>query len=236
MKILNAVIAFQGEPYTSMQNTIKNTYGSLDIPEIEIAFYYGIPLKENTNIDYYFNVSEGFENMGRKNILAFEHFLNKDFDFLFRTNSSSYVNPKELLKWLKDKPMQNFYSGVEAKHTINFMHGNGIILSRDLVKKIVDNKNLWDHSHIEDVALGKMMTFFNIPFFNNFCSSYFNHNIDGSYDIWQTRDGKVNIFRNINELEKNHFENIFHFRCKHTDPNDRKRESALMKKLHKILY
>ena len=46
---------------------------------------------------------------------------------------------------------------------LKFVSGSGIILDKSSVKNIVLNKNIWDHSKIDDVALGKVCQTLNIP-------------------------------------------------------------------------
>jgi hypothetical protein len=83
---------------------------------------------------------------------------NIEFDYIFRTNSSSYIDKKLLYNYLIDKPKTNFYSGVIGDLNGNkFASGSGYVLSKDLVEVVLDNLDLWNHDYIDDVALGILL-------------------------------------------------------------------------------
>lgn len=122
--------------------------------------------------DLFINASDDSLGMGHKTIKAMEWLLsNSDFDFLFRTNTSSYFSEKRLSNYIKEnftKP-KKIYAGLI--HTTNdkdgkeitFASGSGFILSRDVVESIVNNKDLWDHEYWDDVSLAIVMNKLNIP-------------------------------------------------------------------------
>lgn len=90
-------------------------------------------------------------------ILAFRHVLKSyDFDYLFRTNTSSYVDSSKLLKFLEAQGRNNIYGGLVGRlcQNIEFASGAGILLSRDLVEKLCDPKIKYKHGYVDDVAMG----------------------------------------------------------------------------------
>ncbi len=122
--------------------------------------------------DLYVNASDDSLGMGHKTIKAMEWILsNSNFDFLFRTNTSSYFSEERLSNYIKEnftKP-EKVYAGLihttndkEGKE-ITFASGSGFILSRDVVESIVQNKNLWDHDYWDDVSLAIVMNKLNVP-------------------------------------------------------------------------
>jgi hypothetical protein len=70
------------------------------------------------------------------------------YDYLIRTNLSSFYNIPKLLEFLYDQPKTNFASGgIGLFYDIPFISGSGIIISYDLVEKILK-------SALEDNAVG----------------------------------------------------------------------------------
>jgi len=160
-KILISVLSLEQEPYISLEKTIRDTWASKTYPNVDIIYYYGGSDEIKLVGDkFYSNTSEGLYNIGYKTLNLFDYLLkNHDFDYIFRTNSSSYVNIEELLEFIEYKPLENFYSGVIGNYGgINFASGSGYFISRDLVELVVEQKDRWDHTLIDDVSLGKLMS------------------------------------------------------------------------------
>jgi hypothetical protein len=103
-------------------------------------------------------VPETYTNIGAKTLAAFRHALdNYRFDFLFRTNTSSYVNRKMLKAFVQTSPNRRYYAGfVGHCDGISYASGTGIIMSRDLVVAAVKDRH-WNFDQIDDVAIGHSM-------------------------------------------------------------------------------
>ncbi len=109
---------------------------------------------------------EGWAFIGEKTLQAFKYLLeNHDFDFIFRTNTSSYVDAARLLQRLHDMPKSGVYAGFvgTALGKLKFASGAGILLSRDVVKRICDHASEWKHGLIDDVALADLISRFDSP-------------------------------------------------------------------------
>jgi hypothetical protein len=109
---------------------------------------------------------EDWSLIGLKTILAFRYLLdNYEFDYVFRTNTSSYLDVPTLLEYLAMKPRKNMYAGVIGNVFVNtrFASGAGILLSRDLVRRISDNSELWKHGLVDDVAIAELIASFQDP-------------------------------------------------------------------------
>jgi hypothetical protein len=159
MKIIILVLSAQFEPYISLEKTIRETWATEKLPGIEVFYYYGnSPNIEIIGDKIFSKHPEGLYNVGYKTLDAFELIKDFDFDYVFRTNSSSYINQKNLLKFIEDKPRDNFYSGINNDYyNIKYCSGAGYFLSKNLIKSILDNKNYWNHSLIDDVAIGELI-------------------------------------------------------------------------------
>ena len=92
-------------------------------------------------------------------IVLFKYFLSRTkADFLYMSNSSSYINLIELEKLIQTFPITKVYGGTkDISGDIQFMSGANRILSRDLVEKLVSSFSLWDFSYVEDVSMGKLL-------------------------------------------------------------------------------
>jgi hypothetical protein len=112
------------------------------------------------------NSPEDWSLIGLKTIMAFKHVLeNYDFEYLFRTNTSSYLDTAGLLDFLKGKPKASVYGGVVGKvfGNLEFASGAGILLSRDVVKRIVSRSKDWKHGLVDDIAIADLVAGFENP-------------------------------------------------------------------------
>lgn len=91
-----------------------------------------------------------------KTIAAFRNVIKTcHFDYLVRTNSSSYVNIAALRDFLMVAPRVGFFGGsmVQNKGDV-YPGGTGIILSRDVVETIVADPGL-EYDFVDDRAIGR---------------------------------------------------------------------------------
>lgn len=161
-KILISVLSLQQDPYINLEETIRQTWGKNNDNDIKIIYYYGDSQETYLMNDKLFiNSPEGLYNIGKKTLKMFDYCYNNfEFDYMFRTNSSSYINITELKNFLIDKPKKKFYCGHVGNFlgNIKFASGSGYFISRDLVEFVLNNQNEWDHNLIDDVSLGKLLT------------------------------------------------------------------------------
>lgn len=148
-------------PFDLMEKCIKNTWGLTNHSNVKLWYYYGgsseFQVKDN---NIYCPFAEGYENIGMKTICAFEYLLSTDFDYIFRPNSSSFVNIEKLFEFTQTLPSNSVYNGsaIPYDKVGECCSGCGFFLSRDLVKIIVDNKEKWNHLLIDDIALCEFLS------------------------------------------------------------------------------
>ena len=169
-KVIILLLTRKNNPEFEMaENVIRKTWANN--PNCEIWYYYG----DNPEFKVEGNVikceyPEGFANIGKKTICAFEYLLTTEFDFILRANSSSYVNVDKLVEYVQNIPTEKYYGGspinfygggIIDEDNINpptkCAHGCGFLLSRDLIELIVEKKELWGHHMIDDMALCRFM-------------------------------------------------------------------------------
>jgi hypothetical protein len=223
MKIIILILSLEdNNKYTDLENCVRRTWAKNNNENITFLYYYGNSDKFNFIGDkIYTKYTESLYNIGFKTLDSFDYiYKNMDFDYLFRTNTSSYININKMIEYLKEKPRQNYYSArinVE-KNGIKFGSGSGYFLSKDLIKFVLDNKSKWNHNLIDDVALGDLLLGKGFELFQN-----------PRLDIDDITED--NLFYNLKPIDVNLLDINFHFRCKSKDPN-RQIDISIIEYLH----
>lgn len=105
------------------------------------------------------STSDNYIFMATRTLAAFQWALeNSEFEFLVRTNSTTFIHGENLLRYLQSVEGAVHYSGkIQTYFGLDYASGSGVILSRAAVNAIVDSVNLWRHDLHEDVALGVVL-------------------------------------------------------------------------------
>ncbi len=164
-RVLIMTIGCSIPPWSVMSKTSQDTWDSIEIPGIETIFYFGNPVKENTDKEIYFPIDESYFTMSQKNISAFEWALaNKEFDYIIRINSSTYVDKKLLAEYIKSFNDTNVFAGIEVDMEPKWAVGWCYIISKDVVQKIVEHKELLRNDITDDVALSYLINNLQVPY------------------------------------------------------------------------
>jgi len=164
-RVLILTIGCQLSPWDKMIQTSLDTWDSFEIKGVENIFFCGEPVKENTDKIIYFPVEESYFTMSKKMLMAFEWALkNKEFDYIARINSSTYVDKTALAEYIKDLPYNNLFEGIEVEANPKWMVGWSYIISRDVIQKLVDNSQLFRHDITDDLAISYVANELNIPY------------------------------------------------------------------------
>ena len=166
-KVLILVVSSDTYPSRRNKRILEKTWIKNPLSNQQIFFYQadnftGFGKEKMISL----KVGKSTREMSEKNLLAFDFALqNLEFDYLVRTNTTSYINLKKLNEFIENKFQNNdlVYAGKIMKtkdaenNSINFVSGACIIFSKETIKKITSNKEqlqleLWD-----DVGLGKLM-------------------------------------------------------------------------------
>ncbi len=163
-KILVLIIACDSpEVFFENQKTWRS-YMHLDREHVEVYFIKADPKLDTTSSivdDVIWSKTEENYIPGilNKTILSMEAILPRldEFDYVLRTNLSSFYYFPKLLEFLKTAPQTNFYCGVDYYGW--FASGAGFILSPDLVKLLVENKShfLDNMASFDDVLIGHFL-------------------------------------------------------------------------------
>ena len=115
MRVIILILTYDdGGGYSIMDNCVKSTWGGLKYDNVDFFYYYSKPLNNQDCLidgnNIIFDGTESYHTIGLKTIKSFKYIVKKNFDFLLRTNSSSFIDINNLLNYLNDKPKNKFYS------------------------------------------------------------------------------------------------------------------------------
>lgn len=213
MKTLVLVLSARVRPYPALVKTIKETWASAHVEGVETLFYFGGRETVVLGDELTLNVPDGFADIGRKSIACFDWCLqNRDFDLVFRTNCSSYVDLRNLRRYVDENGRGNsFYAGLigEGPDGLSFASGAGYFLSRDLADLVVRGRARWNHQLIDDVALGELLA------------------AEGVFPESAPRLDVGNVHE-VAEVDLSHY----HFRCQ-TKTRGRRGDRDIMRALHR---
>jgi hypothetical protein len=166
MKVLVLIIASDQFPVYIELQKIWRFYMHRDPEHIEAYFIKGnehLPKKTMIKGDIIWSkTKEGWipDSAGilNKTILSLEMMIPRmnEFDYILRTNLSSFYVFPRLLSFLKTLPKTGCYCGSAIHSGSTIASGCGFIISPDVVKKLVRHKrHLLNVAHIgDDVAIG----------------------------------------------------------------------------------
>lgn len=158
------------------------------------------------------NDDESHINIKYKRVL--ELIKNIDFDFLFRTNSSSYINKELLIEKAKKLPKEKCYCGNENTiNGISYASGCGYFISKDvasiLAEKITEDKCKYEY---DDVVIGEILSKNGIQVTKG----------AERFDFYATYNNKVEVPK------------TYHYRCKSDEKENRKKDILAFEKLFKL--
>lgn len=167
IKVLVLIIASDNLPiYIQLQNIWKS-YMHYNPKKINAYFIRGNPsIAENfqiTSDTLWLKTEESLKTgVTTKTILAFETALSQlpHFDYILRTNLSSFYIFDRVLSFLEKAPKNDFYCGFQNYFSgVHYASGSGFFLSRDLVELIVKNKNYFldQPNEWDDLIIGKFL-------------------------------------------------------------------------------
>lgn len=164
MKVLILVLSCLRDPYDKLMKAQQRTWDSVDVPGVETIYYYG----DNTGFKKISHYSREFGADSRDDLkqahwkytLTLREVMSQDWDFIFRTNASSYVHKRELLKMAEKLPNEKCYCGRPGDCNM-FASGSGHFISRDVAQILVDEMQCNIGSDVnyvpDDVYIGQIL-------------------------------------------------------------------------------
>lgn len=214
-KILVLVLTYTEEPYRSLMNAQRGTWDSR-YDNVKTIYYHGggenffelhrdetWPWRERVE----FSASDDYYEMHWKFKLALDIALAQEWDILFRTNSSSYVNKHKLVEFAEKLPTEKLYCGWTLTDTNDdggeCVSGAGIFLSRDCCK-ILSRELKEGPECEEDVLCGRILRKHGIVAMDDRSRVSYPHNPD------KWRDAYHVLFKSTDRYSDATNMNIFH--------------------------
>ncbi len=107
------------------------------------------------------NVGEGLRKLGIK-VLSGLSILEKNYDVVIKTTSSSAFNFEKLFEAIEGLPLSKgepIYAGSVIQFNSNkpFVSGANLLLNRKAIQLLLKKRVKWNHGELDDVAIGKIM-------------------------------------------------------------------------------
>ena len=231
MKILVANPSVKSGRFLELEKAQLETWMSNDLPNVQCFFYYGSAKSISFKNGELHLRSPESEYINEKTFEMFDYCLkNLDFDFIFRTNLSSYLNLDRLYKYCTTLSPQKIYQGfIGHFESIRYANGSGILLSRDVIELIFDYaKKVNVQGWHDDPYIGKLIHFMSF---------------DTEHKIKLEPLPRFNFLpkkSTVNDILKYHSDDKvknFHYRCKSFEPMDptRKIDCDRIKLVHKSI-
>lgn len=168
MKLLVLVANSRKYPSNISIPSIKRVYKNIDLDsdKYEFIIYEGDHDSDSlTDNVLQLNVPGDFKNVGNKVLKTFSWvYENIEFDYLVRIVTSTYLDVNLLFRHLNELNKKSIYGGDKllykdktTNRDINFASGANLILSKDVLKILLDNKKNWDHDQYDDVNIGNIL-------------------------------------------------------------------------------
>lgn len=230
-RVLILVLSSQKPPYDTMMQTSFDTWDSVEVEGVETVFYCGEPFKDNNSKVIYFPIREDYANMGHKLLEALEWCKsNKEYDYIARVNSSCYVDKKELIKHVQTLT-ENVYGLIvpSSDNQPKWMWGGGqFLFSKETINLILENKDKWNHSIMDDLSISRMMDTLGIEYTDGKACSI--DKLEGRWRFMPYGGGSPFEFTDFNDLK-----NTTHFFYRVKMDGQRYIDKVLMQELFKVL-
>ena len=239
-KAIILVMSCNQERYINEENIIRKTwgYGILQgkYENLSLFFYRGG--HENEIIDnnvLYLKSSDNIDDTSLKTFDSFEmvNRIFKDYDYIIRTNTSTYLNIEAILSFLNMNLKDNMMYGPslvinEYNKYIPYLSGHCLIFSKYIADKLLENKHKII-TGVDDAVFGYILWYV-------FGNSYMNYmmEFDSILDMNQSYENKLDYSYCIRiKDELNPSNNIIRMNKLH-EYYSNKKNSCKIKKPHKF--
>ncbi len=161
MRILILVLSYTEHPFNGFLQAQQDTWDSINVPEVDTIYYHGGNRDflagdiESNSMVMGFDFSDAYYLMHWKFKMALDCIVKSKYDFIFRTNSSSYINKEGLLKFAEGLPKEKCFAGYSLGEK-EAVSGAGIWLSPDMVSILRDE--IPPGTNIEeDILIGRIL-------------------------------------------------------------------------------
>lgn len=151
------------EVYNEMMKKQKETWDSIQVENVNTLFFYGDDTVSETHIsenNLILKTQDTTLNNLYKLKMAYDFVYNMEWDYIFRTNASSYVDKRRLLNRAQDLPLNRLYCGKKVRLPAGeiISSGAGTFYSRDCIDVLrntinEDHKMKYELDDVEEAAI-----------------------------------------------------------------------------------
>jgi len=196
MKILYLIVSKKSQPWSEIELAQRDTWVKHISEDDQVLYVYGdgtqgknispetefhetlltgSPIRPEMSLpsevredSLTFASVDGWEEVLTNTLSAmFFALANLKFDWIVRTNVSTFWNPKLMRKKLEKLHCHQIYMGKEyelyTRPEVKYIAGFGLIFSKDVVEKICDNISEFDTRIIDDVQFGQVLQKIGVP-------------------------------------------------------------------------
>lgn len=204
MRVLALVLSCRRPPYDALREAQLRTWDSVQVDGVRTTYYF----------------SDNVPGMTGRLGEALRDALREEPDYVFRTNSSSYVDKVLLHRWASRMPHDGCYAGIDGD---GFASGSGFLLSRDLAEFLAERLPESSEGVVEDVVVGRILAEAGHPVTPG----------ASRLDYWHERF--LAGFRG-QELDVGAIRRAYHVRCKAEGGADRTKDVVAMEDVHRIKF
>lgn len=104
------------------------------------------------------DIPEGLNHLSVKMLAAFKYLAELNYDYVFRTTLSSYINKNVLLEFTKSWPSgEPLYGGSLVEFNEHpFISGAATLLNRESIHLLIENQKKMNFARIDDVEFGRI--------------------------------------------------------------------------------
>lgn len=207
MNILIMVLSYNESLYKELMQAQQQSWDSVEVEGVRTVYYYGGGKGWVNEKEFSANSEDEYFLMHDKLLDCLREVIDWEWDFLWRTNSSSYTNKQRLVEFIKTLPKENCYAGWELQgEGWNSVSGAGIAMSKDVVKLFMEKCDK-EFEREEDIYIGQLLNDAGIKIIDD----------KSRVDYPQQKEG---------------LKEAYHIRCK---TGDRYADCENMKIIHKLI-
>lgn len=148
------VLSYNQPPFDVLMKTQQATFDSVEVEGVRTVYYHG-GLPDQGAVKFSvkysnphsswerveFNITDEYYYMAGKLREALRYTQDWEYDYIFRSNSSSYISKPALIEFAKTLPTEKLYAGweINGNEGFNIVSGAGFFLSPDTAKILMDN-------------------------------------------------------------------------------------------------
>lgn len=146
MKVIILVQSIDKSHYIKLREAQQETWDSISHSNVE-TIYYKPTGKSEEHVGNVINTPESwhFTELYKSFAKALRLLLKQDWDYVFKTDNSTYLDKDVLYNIMLTKPRTNYFGGMTYPYCITnvdkHVWGDGYVISRDIAKYLVDTFN-----------------------------------------------------------------------------------------------